>query len=181
LIQYGIPISRVEILDETCIKAVNKYSKLNLVESPTLFFEFHGSENSIKEQCEAVQEMAKEFGGSDFVSSTNPEERKKLWKARHDAYWASTNLIPNSKCIVTDVCVPISNLATCISETKKDMDKTKLTYTLVGHVGDGNFHLIILFTNDEEYKKVEEANERLIHRALEMSGTCTGEHGVSQL
>ena len=152
---------------------------MTLTEKPTLFFEFHGSETSVAEQSEMVKEFAIENGGNEFKASTNNEERNKLWKARHDAYWASTSLIPNSKCIVTDVCVPISNLATCITETKKDMDQTNLVYTLVGHVGDGNFHLIILFTNDEEYKKVEEANDRLVHRSLRMKGTCTGEHGVS--
>lgn len=177
-IQMGIPIARVEILDETAIKAVNLYSKLSLPMQPTLFFEFHGTENSVKEQSEIVEQISKEFGSQQFHWATDPNERKKLWKARHDAYWATTQLKPNCRVLVTDVCVPISNLSKCIGETKKDFDKTGLIYTLVGHSGDGNFHLIVLLSNEEDYKIAHEASDRMIIRALEMDGTCTGEHGI---
>jgi D-lactate dehydrogenase (cytochrome) len=177
-IQMGIPIARVEILDEMAILAVNRYSKLSLTVKPTLFLEFHGSESAIKEQSETVEQISQEFGSAEFKRAMDLSERNKLWKARHDAYWASNALVPGAKCLVTDVCVPISKLTECIGETKKDMDQTKLVYTLVGHVGDGNFHLIIMMPDDLTRQIAHEANDRLVMRALNLGGTCTGEHGI---
>lgn len=179
IIQCGIPIARVELMDVTCIHAVNKFSKLNLpTNGPMLFFEFHGSEEGVKEQATMTQEIAKEFGGSEFRYEVEQEKRTQLWKARHQAYWASLALVPGSKALTTDVCVPISRLAECISETKKDFEESGITYTLVGHVGDGNFHVICMLRDEKELHKCEYYNERLVQRAISMDGTCTGEHGV---
>ncbi len=179
-IQMGIPVARIELLDEVQMDAINRYSDLNYPVQPTLFFEFHGSDAGVKEQTERVAETAEEFGGGDFQWATRPEDRSKLWQARHDAYYAAMALRPGCKGWATDVCVPISRLAECILETRKDIDQSGLTTPIVGHVGDGNFHLVFLvdLENEEEMKKATEVNERMVIRALEMGGTCTGEHGI---
>jgi D-lactate dehydrogenase (cytochrome) len=181
-IQSGIPIARVELLDTLAVKAANAYSKLTLPESPMLLVEFHGTEASAKEQAERFGEIAESFGSSNFQWTTKPEERTKLWQARHDAYWSSMALRPGAKGISTDVCVPISRLAECVEESVKDLAETGLIGTVVGHVGDGNFHVLPLIDmdNPEEIEKGKQYVGRLVERALAMGGTCTGEHGVGQ-
>ena len=179
-IQSGIPVARIELLDEVQMDALNKYSKLDYPVRPTLFLEFHGTEAGVREQAEGVQAIAAEFGGGDFQWTSNSEERNKLWQARHDAAYACMALRPGAKAWATDVCVPISRLAECIAETKKDTDQSPLITPLVGHVGDGNFHLVFLLDPDDpdEVAEAERLNERLVMRALAMEGTCTGEHGI---
>ncbi len=179
-IQSGIPVARIELLDEVQMDAINKYAKFDYAVKPTLFFEFHGSPAGVKEQVEAVEAIAGDFGASHFQWATETEDRNRLWQARHDAYYAAIALRPGTKGMATDVCVPISRLAECILETKKDIDGNGLLAPIVGHVGDGNFHLTIMMDqNDaEEMKRVKELSERLVMRALAMDGTCTGEHGV---
>ena len=179
-IQSGIPVARIELLDEVQMDAINKYANLDYAVKPTLFFEFHGSPAGVKEQVEAVEAIADDFGASHFQWATETEDRNRLWQARHDAYYAAIALRPGTKGMATDVCVPISRLAECILETKKDIDGNGLLAPIVGHVGDGNFHLTIMMDqNDaEEMKRVKELSERLVMRALAMDGTCTGEHGV---
>jgi D-lactate dehydrogenase (cytochrome) len=181
-IQSGIPIARVELLDTMAIRATNMYSKLALPESPMLLVEFHGSESSVKEQAERFGEIAETFGSSNFQWTTKPEERTRLWQARHDSYWASMALRPGAKGISTDVCVPISRLAECVEESIKDLETTGLLGPIVGHVGDGNFHVLPLIDMDspEEIEKGKAYVGRLVERALAMGGTCTGEHGVGQ-
>jgi D-lactate dehydrogenase (cytochrome) len=180
-IQLGIPVARIELLDEVQLDAVNRYSKLDYPLRPTLFFEFHGtSAASVAEHAQLVQEIAAENGGTDFRWATTTEERSKLWRARHDAFWAALALRPGSKAWTTDVCVPISRLAECILQTRKDLQASSLLAPLVGHVGDGNFHLIFVLDPDDaaEFAEAKAINSRLVHRALDMGGTCTGEHGV---
>ncbi len=179
-IQMGIPMARIELLDEVQIKACNAYSKLNLPELPTLFLEFHGSEPGVTEQARQFGDIADEYGGGQFDWAIREEDRRRLWKARHDVLYAALNSRPGAKGLITDVCVPISHLAACILETKKDVACLELHAPLVSHAGDGNFHLIVLLNPDDpaELKRAEELNERLIARALKLGGTCTGEHGV---
>jgi len=179
-IQYGVPISRIELLDEVQMKGVNAYSNLSYPEQPTLFLEFCGTEAGVREQVELVEEICKENGGEDFRWAERQEDRNKLWSARHDAAYAAIALRKGSKPMVTDVCVPISRLAECIVETRKDIDAGSLLAPIVGHVGDGNFHLSILVDpdNPEEIKEAHKLNKRLVSRALGMDGTCSGEHGV---
>ena len=179
-IQCGIPIARVELLDEVQMDAVNKYSDLDYPVQPTLFLEFHGSEAGVKEQAETVGGICADLGGGDFQWATKTEDRNKLWKARHDAGYAATSLKPGSGFWATDVCVPISRLTECILETKEDIEASSLIAPIVGHVGDGNFHLVILVDPDkpDDIASAEQLNERLVMRALAMEGTCTGEHGV---
>jgi D-lactate dehydrogenase (cytochrome) len=181
-IQMGIPLSRIELLDENCVRAVNKYSHLSLDDSkPMLLFEFNGSPDGVREQVDLVQQVAQgEYGASDFKFSEKEEDRQALWKARHHAYFASLALRPGSKMLITDVCVPISRLAECIVETKQDVEASGILYTVVGHVGDGNFHTMILLdeNNPQEIQKAHDINERLVNRAIRMDGTCTGEHGI---
>ena len=179
-IQMGIPVARIELLDEVQMDAINRYSDLDYPVRPTLFFEFHGSEASVAEQAERVGEIAAEFGGGDFRWATRQEERSHLWQARHDAYYAALALRPGAKGWATDVCVPISRLADCIMETKRDIEEAKLLAPIVGHVGDGNFHLVFVINPDDEneMRRSEEVNDRMVLRALEMGGTCTGEHGI---
>jgi D-lactate dehydrogenase (cytochrome) len=179
-IQSGIPVARIELLDESQIAAINKYSKLDHKVAPTLFFEFHGTPTGVAEQAEAVKAIAGEFGGDSFRWATTPEERSKLWQARHDAYYAALALRPGSKGFATDVCVPISRLAECISETKRDLSQSPIPYALVGHVGDGNFHLVFMIdpNRPEEVAEACRLNDRMVARALAMEGTSTGEHGV---
>ena len=180
-IQLGIPVARIELLDEVQIDAVNRYSKLDYAIAPTLFFEFHGvSERAVVEQSEMVKEIAAERGGGEFRWAVREEERARLWRARHDAYYASLALRPGSKGWTTDVCVPISALAECISETKADNKGSSIPIALVGHAGDGNFHLIYILDpeNEQELAEAHRLNQRMVRRALALGGTCTGEHGV---
>ncbi|MBT6204799.1 MAG: FAD-binding protein [Rhodospirillaceae bacterium] len=179
-IQSGIPMARIELLDELQVEAINAYSKLDNPVAPTLFLEFHGTQAGVAEQAELVGGICSEFGAGDFRWTSNHEERNKLWQARHDAAWASKALRPGCSMWVTDVCVPISRLAECIVETKKDLETTDIPAPLVGHVGDGNFHLAFLLDRDDpaELAEAERINDRLVNRALAMGGTCTGEHGV---
>ncbi|MEQ8228598.1 MAG: FAD-linked oxidase C-terminal domain-containing protein [Rhodospirillales bacterium] len=179
-IQSGIPVARIELLDDVQMDAVNKYSGLDYAVRPTLFFEFHGSDAGVREQVENVKAIADEFGGDDFQWATRPEDRNKLWQARHDAYYAAIALRPGCKGIATDVCVPISKLADCIMETRKDIEASGLCAPIVGHVGDGNFHIVFVVDpdNSEELASAKDVNERMVMRAIAMDGTCTGEHGV---
>jgi D-lactate dehydrogenase (cytochrome) len=179
-IQMGIPVARVELLDEVQMDAVNRYSDLDYPARPTLFFEFQGSETGVAEQAESVGAIASEFGGADFRWATRQEDRTRLWQARHDAYFAALALRPGSKGWPTDVCVPISQLADCVIETKKDIEEASLLAPIVGHVGDGNFHLTFVVDPDdaEEMHRCEKVNERMVLRAIDMGGTCTGEHGI---
>ena len=181
-IQSGIPVARIELLDIAQVKAVNNYSKLNLPVSPLLLLEFHGSKFSVQEQSELFSEISKDFGGDNFEWNSNVDERNRLWKARHDVYYAVKACRPEADYIATDVCVPISRLSECISETIKDLEENDLFGPLVGHVGDGNFHVQLMIDPNKQ-KEVDVANgflERLAHRAISMDGTCTGEHGVGQ-
>ncbi|NNG04944.1 MAG: FAD-binding protein [Inquilinus sp.] len=179
-IQLGVPVARIELLDATQMDACNRYSKLNFAVLPTLFFEFHGTERGVVEQAELVGDIAAEFGGSEFQWETRAEDRSKLWQARHDAYYAALALRPGSQGMPTDVCVPISRLAECIEETRADVERAGVLAPLVGHVGDGNFHLVYVLDpeNAAEIERAEELHERMVLRALAMGGTCTGEHGI---
>ncbi len=179
-IQLGIPVARIELLDGLALQAINRYSKTSLHEAPTLFFEFHGSPAGVEEQVQTVQDIAAEHGGLDFQWATRPEDRTRLWQARHDAYYACLGLRPGARSLTTDVCVPISRLADCIAETMSDLAASGLTAPLVGHVGDGNFHLLLLAdpAAADEIERTREFSNRLVERALRMEGTCTGEHGI---
>ncbi len=179
-IQAGVPVARIELLDDKQMEAINKFSKLDYPVSPTLFFEFHGTEAGVVEQVETVEAITGDFGGSDFQWATKAEDRARLWQARHDAYYAAIALRPGSKGYATDVCVPISRLAQCIEETRKDIEESGLLAPIVGHVGDGNFHLVMVLDPDDadEMARAKDLNERLVMRGLAMDGTCTGEHGV---
>ena len=179
-IQVGVPLARVEILDDMQIRAVNAWSKLGLPEVTTLFFEFHGSPNGVAEQVEMVSALAADNGGGDFAWSNLPEERAKLWKARHEAYYAAVALRPGAVGWTTDVCVPISRLPECILATRADIDAGSVPASILGHVGDGNFHVIFAIdpAAPHEFEEVEAINRRLVERAIAMDGTCTGEHGI---
>lgn len=181
-IQMGIPVARIELLDELQVRACNAYSKLDLEETPTLFLEFHGSDASVAEQSETFSAIAEEFGGGPFKWATAAEDRSKLWAARHDAYWSGKALQPDMDIIATDVCVPISRLAECVQVTAEDIRAEGLLAPIVGHVGDGNFHTQVLVDLDDpgSVSKAQGFIERLSNRAIEMGGTCTGEHGVGQ-
>lgn len=181
-IQYGIPVARIELLDALSVKAANDYSKLTLPETPLLLLEFHGSEAGVVEQAETFGQIAEEFGGSDFASTTSTEERSKLWQARHDMYWASLQLRPGASGISTDVCVPISRLAECVTAAQDKAADLGLVAPTVGHVGDGNFHTLLLIDmeNADEVAKAEEFVSWLNDMAISMDGTCTGEHGIGQ-
>ncbi len=179
-IQMGVPVARVEFVDENGVRAFNKHDKLTLPEKPLLLFEFHGSEYGVKEQAELVQQIADEHQAIGFEWATRPEDRSRLWQARHNAYFALLQLRPGCRAISTDCCVPISRLAECLLETKADCEKEKIIHGIVGHVGDGNFHVQMLVDpNDpEDIARAEGVNERMVHRAIAMDGTCTGEHGI---
>ncbi|NJO35646.1 MAG: FAD-binding protein [Rhodospirillales bacterium] len=179
-IQSGIPVARIELLDDVQIDAVNRYSKLDFPVRSALFFEFHGTAAGVAEQAEMVDAIAKEHGAGAFRWASKPEERTKLWQARHDAYYAAKALRPGGKGWATDVCVPISRLAECISETKADIRKSTLIAPIVGHVGDGNFHISFIIDPDDaaEMAAAHRINDRMVMRALALGGTCTGEHGV---
>jgi D-lactate dehydrogenase (cytochrome) len=181
-VQAGIPVARIEFLDIAQVKAVNSYSKTNLPEAPLLLLEFHGSEKSVKEQSELFGEIASDHGGNDFEWTSNNEDRNKLWKARHDAYWSCKAVRPEAEIYSTDVCVPISKLSDCIIETIEDMEKNELIGPIVSHAGDGNFHVALLIDkkNQVELDKLDSFLVRISERAIRMNGTCTGEHGVGQ-
>src|SRR5579871_4463827 len=179
-LQMGIPLARSELLCATTMGALNRYSKLGYREAPTLFLEFHGTDAAVVEQAKAVQEIARDNGGLDFQWATKQEERSKLWEARHHAYFACLQLKPGSRALSTDVCVPLSRLAECVTETAKDIETASLPIPLFGHVGDGNFHLVILIdpNSTAELEEAKAINVRVVQRALAMEGTCTGEHGI---
>ncbi len=179
-IQMGIPVARIELLDEIQVKACNAYSDLGLAETPTLFLEFHGSDTSVAEQSELFGSIAEEWGGGPFDWATKTEDRNRLWQARHDVFWAAIDSMPGKSAMATDVCVPISRLAECVTETRKDLDETGLYGPIVGHVGDGNFHISLFCDKDDEAEvtAVYGLLDRLADRALAMDGTCTGEHGI---
>jgi D-lactate dehydrogenase (cytochrome) len=181
-IQSGLPVARIELVDDVMMRGVNLHSKLGLPETTMLFVEFHGSEEGVKEQAERFGEIAAEFGGGPFDWATRPEDRSKLWQARHDAYWAARALRPGAESVATDVCVPISRLAECVDETKRDIEASGLIAPIVGHVGDGNFHTqpLVDLNDPDEVARCEAFIDRLVKRALAMEGTCTGEHGVGQ-
>ena len=181
-IQCGIPVARIELLDTLQVKAVNIHSKLGLAERPTLLVEFHGTENGVAEQAELFADIIGEFGGSDFEWATKPEDRTRIWTARHESYWATYALRPGAKSVSSDACVPISQLAECVRQTQVDIEASGFLAPIVGHVGDGNFHVQLLLDpeNPEEHAKADAFLERLAERAIAMGGTCTGEHGVGQ-
>jgi D-lactate dehydrogenase (cytochrome) len=180
-IQLGIPVARIEIIDEAQLQVVNAYSKTNYPLAPTLFFEFHGiSESSVEDQFRAVEEIAREHGAKGFKWAATLEDRTTLWQARHNAYYATVASRPGARAWTTDICVPISHLAECILETQADLKAANIIAPLVGHAGDGNFHLIIMLNPDDqaEFSAVTRLSERLVERALKFGGTCSGEHGV---
>ncbi|MBL0918778.1 MAG: FAD-binding protein [Hydrogenophaga sp.] len=180
VIQLGVPIARCELIDANTVRMVNAHSKLGLREEHMLLMEFHGSPASVKEQAETVQEIASEFGGNAFEWAVTPEERTRLWTARHNAYFAAIQSKPGCRAVSTDTCVPISRLADCLLDSVAEADAAGLPYFLVGHVGDGNFHFGYLIDPDnaDERRVAEELNVKLVTRALQLEGTCTGEHGV---
>lgn len=179
-IQLGVPVARLELLDEVQVAASNRHSELDFPEQPLLLIEFHGSPVAVADQAVTVEQLAASNGGSGWKWSTDTGERERLWKARHHAYYAALALRPGARAMVTDVCVPISRLAECITETRKDIDSEGLTAPIVGHVGDGNFHVIILFDTADvsEKRRARNLHQRMVARALEMGGTCSGEHGI---
>ena len=181
-IQSGIPVARIELLDAIQVKACNLYSKLSLPEEPLLLLEFQGSKKSVDEQSELFGEIALEFGGNNYEWTSNNEERNKLWKARHDAYWAARSYMPGTEMYSTDVCVPISRLSECIVETVKDLNDNDLIGPIASHAGDGNFHVAVMLdtNNENEVSKLGPFLDRLSDRAIKMDGTCTGEHGIGQ-
>ncbi len=179
-IQHGVPIARIELLDVNQIRAVNAYSRTEYTEAPTLFLEFHGSDAHAREQVATVQAIATEHGARGFQWAETLEERNRLWQARHNAYYAGLALKPGAKGFSSDVCVPISRLADCIEDTERDLAASSATTALVGHVGDGNFHVLFIFDPDQpaEIAEARRLNARIVERALAMEGTCTGEHGI---
>jgi D-lactate dehydrogenase (cytochrome) len=180
-IQLGVPVARMELMDEAQVEACNRYSKTNYSVAPTLFFEFHGdSDRSVNDQAETVRKLAEEHKGRGFRSFTSPEEREALWKMRHEAYFANVAIRKGGKMFTTDICVPISRLADCIVESKKDVATASFPAPVVGHVGDGNFHMSFILDpeNPAELAEAKVVEEKIIRRALEMGGTCTGEHGI---
>ena len=180
-IQAGVPIARIELLDALMMQCSIDYSDLKGYEAkPTLFYEFHGTEGGVEEQAQLVREIADDFGGSAFQWTVDNEERNRLWQARHDAYYAGIALEPTKLGMSTDVCVPISRLAECILATEQDTRGSGFQCPIVGHVGDGNFHVLFMLDPDDsdEVRRVKECNQRIVERAIAMGGTCTGEHGV---
>ncbi|QIG49004.1 FAD-binding protein [Nordella sp. HKS 07] len=181
-IQVGIPVARVELLDEVQIRSFNAYSKLSMPETPMLFLEFHGSDASVAEQAECFGEVARDYDGSSFQWATSLEERTRLWQARHDVFWANSSFRLGARTVATDVCVPISRLAECVTETKRDIEASGLVAPIVGHAGDGNFHasVLVMMEDADEVARTQAFIERIAERALAMEGTCTGEHGIGQ-
>jgi len=180
IIQMGVPIARCELLDANAIRAVNRHSKLTLREAPMLLMEFHGSEAGVAEQAATVQDIAREHGGADFEWARTPEDRTRLWKARHESYFAALQMRPGCRCQSSDTCVPISRLAEAINESVDEAEASGIPYWIVGHVGDGNFHLSYLMDPNDavECAAVEDLNVKMVRRALRLEGTCTGEHGI---
>jgi D-lactate dehydrogenase (cytochrome) len=181
VLQHAIPVARIELLDELQMEAVNRHAGLEQAVAPTLFLEFHGgSQREVSEQAEEVAALAREYGGQDFAWAADETERRTLWRARHRAYEAARALRPGARGFATDACVPISNLAECLLETRRDIDESGLIAPIVGHVGDGNFHLAMLVDPDDpaELARAQALNDRLVRRAIALGGTCTGEHGV---
>lgn len=180
VIQVGIPVARAELLDELYVGAVNQRAGLDYAVAPTVLFEFHGSPDSVAGEAAEVEAMARQWGASEVRTATKQEERSRLWRARHEAYYAGLSLRPGCKGFITDVCVPLSSLAECISATRSEIEATGLMAPLLGHVGDGNFHITFLLDPDapDELAEAQRLNRRLVERAIEMGGTCTGEHGV---
>lgn len=181
-IQSGLPIARIEFLDEVQVAACNRYSKLSLPETPLLLVEFHGSEISVAEQAERFGAIAAEHGGGDFEWAVKPEDRTRLWEARHNALYAALALQPGKRGLITDVCVPISRLAEAVAGTKDDLGSSSLIAPIVGHVGDGNFHLVMLVDprNKSELAEAQRIHDRMVMRVLALDGTCTGEHGIGE-
>ncbi|WP_085909462.1 FAD-binding oxidoreductase [Kiloniella majae] len=180
IVQTGIPVARIELLDDVQMDAVNRYSKLNYAVLPTLFFEFHGTPAGVAEQAEQVGEIVKDYGGGDFQWASEQEDRNKLWQARHDAYYASINLRSDCEGWPTDVCVPVSKLSECILETRKLIDQAELVAPIIGHVGDGNFHVLFIVDpqNQNEMDSASRVNKAMVDMAIGFGGTCTGEHGI---
>ena len=181
-IQYGIPVARIELLDAVQVRACNRYSGLELPEETLLLLEFHGTKHGVGEQSEMFGEIASEYTPYEFKWTTDQEKRTKLWKARHDAFWAAMALVPGGIAMSTDVCVPISRLAECVEDTRRDIEDSDIFAPIVGHVGDGNFHTLPIALPDdvEAWKRIQSFVERLSERAIAMDGTCTGEHGIGQ-
>ena len=180
IIQMGVPIARCELLDAHAVRAVNRHDKLTLTEAPMLLMEFHGSQASVKEQAATVQEIASDFGGAGFQWATTPEERTKLWTARHHAYFAGVQMKPGCRTVTTDTCVPISHLAECVAQASLDAEAAGMQHYIVGHVGDGNFHIAYLIDPmiPAERETAERLNDAVVQRAIRLDGTCTGEHGI---
>ena len=180
VLQLGVPVARIELVDELAIRAINEYAGLTYPIAPLLLFEFHGSAAGVSEQTDAVAEVVADHGGRDFRSAIEARDRADLWRARHQSFYASLALRPGARSLTTDVCVPISQLASCIEQTQRDIRSLALTASIVGHVGDGNFHVQALIDpgDPEELSRADEMNHRLVQRALDMDGTCTGEHGI---
>jgi D-lactate dehydrogenase (cytochrome) len=181
-IQSGIPMARVELLDEMQVRVCNAYSRLNLPEQPHLFLEFHGSKASVAEQVERFGAIANECGGGSFEWAAQAEDRARIWQTRHDVFWALRSYRAGAKVVVSDVCVPISQLARCVLETRRDIDRLNLIAPIVGHVGDGNFHasVLVMMSDPDEVARSESLLERIVERSLAMDGTCTGEHGIGE-
>ncbi|MEZ5100790.1 MAG: FAD-linked oxidase C-terminal domain-containing protein [Thermoleophilia bacterium] len=179
-IQLGVPVARMELLDEVQMDAIVRFSELPYAIAPTLFLEFHGTDASVEEAAATVAEIAQEHGGGDFQWSPDQTERNRLWQARHDSYYAALALRPGARAFATDVCLPISSMAGLIAETRADIDRSDLLAMVVGHVGDGNFHVMFLLDMDDEDEvaRAKAVNDRMVRRAIELDGTCTGEHGV---
>ena len=181
-IQAGIPVARVELFDEMQVRVCNAHTKLVMQETPTLFLEFHGTSAGVIEQSERFGDIASELDGSPFEWAVIPEERSRLWKIRHDVYWALRSYRAGASVVVTDVCVPISRLAECVVETKRDIEASRIIAPIVGHVGDGNFHVspLVMMDDPDEVSRTKAFIDRVTERALAMEGTCTGEHGIGQ-
>lgn len=181
-IQLGIPVARIELLDELSIRAVNAYSKMNHPETPMLFLEFHGSDAAVDADVQTFSELAHDAGGSAVEFATRQEDINRLWQARHQLYYATRAMMPDAHVMTTDVCVPISRLGDCMLETRQDIDACPITGTMLGHVGDGNFHTILLANSDrkDEMAALHALHDRMVRRAIKMGGTCTGEHGIGQ-
>jgi len=179
-IQMGVPVARVEFLDENSVRAINAHARLALPEKPLLLFEFHGSEAGVQEQAQAVQEIAGTHHAIGFEWATRPEDRSRLWAARHNAYFSMLQMRPGARAITTDCCVPISRLAECMLDTQVDCERNSIVHSIIGHVGDGNFHVLMLVDphDQEDIAKAEAVNARMVTRAIGMDGTCTGEHGI---
>ena len=182
VVQFGLPVARMELLDTLSIKAVNAYSKLDLPQTPLLLMEFHGTEAGVKDQTQMFQSIAEDFGGNGYQTTTTTEERNRLWQARHDMYWATLELRPGAKSISTDICVPISKLADCVGQAQDKIKSLGLLAPIVGHVGDGNIHCLPMVdtSNPDEVAKSNELISWLADLAISMDGTCTGEHGIGQ-